>query len=160
MKFDMVKLFAIASHGKPRDLIPVAVERSDLEKTHHDIDTAFNGVRSKHVVHVGLRVELDILLYAILKALSGLFDRDNPSELYDYWPAIDHSHLEIAMENWKIRAEMIVDNLVDWFDSLKDLGFVKIYRLDQIVYFQLTPYGVYKILEAVGTPIPREMISD
>ena len=160
MKFDMVKLYEIASHGKPGDLIPVAVERSEAEEKHHDIDTAFTNVKSNHVIHVGLRVELDILLYAILKALSNLFDRDDPTELYDYWPAIDHFHFEKATENWKMRAEIIGDNLVEWFGRLKDLGIVKIYKLDQTVYFQLTPYGVYHILKAVGTPVPREMISD
>jgi hypothetical protein len=160
MKFDMEKLYRIASHGKPRDLVPVAVKRSSVERKHHDIDTAFNSVKSKHVIHVGLRTELDILLYAILKALSTLFDRDDSTELYDYWPAIDHSNLEKAMENWKMRAEIIGNELVEWFDILKDLNFVKIYRLGQVVYFQLTPEGVFRIMQSIDAPVPRELISD
>jgi len=162
MKLDMDKLYGIASQCRPRDLKPVTVQRSGgpMRRCHCDIDTVFNQVRSKHVIHLGLRIELEIILYGILKALSLLFDRDDPTEPCDYWPAIDNSHFEEATKDWKTRSEMIGDELVELLKNLKDLGFLKIYRLDRVVYFQLTSKMVSLILQSVGISIPRELISD
>lgn len=161
MKLDHIKIQKIATPcSKPSDIRPVTVRRCEDRRNCYDVDTALRHIRSQHSIHIGLPIEMETILYGIVKALSELYDRDDWNETCDCWPAIDVEHFEEATANWVRRAELIGDDPVFWFEQLKNLGLLKIYRRYKIVYFQLTAEAVFRILNFAGLTVEKGVISD
>lgn len=159
MFVNLEKIYQIAVPCTPEQVKTVYVKQCRDQKQSNDPDTVFDHINPDHAIHgTGFRVEIEIALYAIIKATSTLYDRD-PKDTFSRWPAITLEDFMIATSNWERRSLLIGNDLDYWLKILQDNGFLRVSVHDGIVFLALTPKGVNLILRTVGFKVDSNSIS-
>lgn len=145
MLVDREKISQIAdvTSSKPR---PVRVLR--LDKT-RDPDGVYDRVNPLHAIHIGISMQTDIACYGLIKALKERYDRKS-GDKFDRWPSVTPEDFEKATSEWVRRSSYIGDKLEDFFEILKNLGYLRICRYNGEIYIAFTKKAVFFILQASG----------